>query len=475
MIVSKKEMIELEKNTGLSEEELIKKAGFRCAKEIAKRTNLDHKILVFCGKGNNGQDGLELARHLSDWGYNIHVALVFEQGTDIQRIQNKSSMLIELNSALKQIKEFDLLIDCIFGFSFHLPISCELAHLFDQINESQVPVYSIDLNSGMEADTGRVAQSTIKSKITFALGAYKVSHKLRKDHQCFEKCILIPLDFKPVKTLYEEMDHEKIKKILPIKKEDSHKTQNGRCLIYAGSEGMAGAAVLCLQGVKASGAAYIRAYISRSIYPILANHAISTVFHFIEKTTIDELLLQSDAIVSGPGNTRDNQFEKTMHKLLQCSLPQVVDASALRWLSDHLNLIKESKKTLILTPHLGEFSALCKKSVDEIKQNKLEIMKDFVKEYPCVLVLKGPCTIVMNAQGRTYINQTGNCRLAKAGSGDVLAGLIGGFLSQHCDAFEAASAAVWLHGKAADQSSISPYGFLPEHISQEIEQMMHSQ
>lgn len=472
MIVTKREMIALEKNTGLIEEELIKKAGFRCAKEIAKRTNLNHKILIFCGKGNNGQDGLELASHLSDWGYNIHVVLVFEQKTNIQRFQDKSSLILDLNSALNHLNEFDLIVDCIFGFSFHLPLSSDLSLLFNKINQSNVPVYSIDLNSGMEADTGRASDNTIKSKITFALGAHKVCHMLRKDHQCFDECVLIPLDFTPVKTLHEEMCHEKLKKLLPIKKEDSHKSQNGRCLIHAGSEGMAGAAALCLQGAAASGASYIRAYINQSIYAILAHHTISTVFHFKEKTNINELLLQCDAIVSGPGCTLDTLFEEAMYKLMDCSLPQVLDASALRWLSNHKNLIKKSKAPLILTPHLAEFSALCQKSISEIKQNKLDIMKEFVEEYPCILVLKGPCTVVMDPQGKIYINQTGNARLAKAGSGDVLAGLIGGFLAQHCDPFDAAMAAVWLHGKAADQSSHSPYGFLPEQITQEIEQIL---
>ena len=177
MIVTKKEMIELENKTGSTENQLIEKAGFRCAKEIAKRTYKDNKILILCGKGNNGQDGLEIALHLSKWQYNVHVALIYPEKTNLHRLNDKTDLIVE--DYLNHLNSYDLIVDCIFGFSFHLPLSTELSLLFDQINQASARVYSIDINSGMEADTGRISFSTIHSDITFALGALKPCHLLR--------------------------------------------------------------------------------------------------------------------------------------------------------------------------------------------------------------------------------------------------------------------------------------------------------
>lgn len=473
MIATKNQMLEMEKATGLSERALIEKVGRKTAGAIAKRCTPSQHLVMLCGTGNNGQDGLAIATHLFQWDYAITVVLVDPEHTDLSFFPLPNSVYLSLELWTDQLDQYDVLIDCVYGFGFQLPLCDQLISLFNAINESNLLVYSVDLNSGLEADTGCCAPCALHSQITFALGALKPAHLLNKEHGLFDEVVLIDLDLTEEPSCYQQMDKQRMLKILPKKAVNSYKSQNGQCLNIAGSKGMAGACLLSTKAAMISGVGYMHVLLEEEIYPVVATQALSAVYHFPKETALSVLLQKADAVLAGCGCNGMPQFFSLMEQLMDdCSLPLVLDAWALRWLADHMELCSTYKGPLILTPHLGEFAALSKKTIREINDQKLTLTRLFCEEHDCILVLKGPNTLIMHPDGRCYINQTGNPKLAKAGSGDVLAGLIVGLMAQHTDPFEACMLAVWLHGLAADESKKSEWTFLPEDILDEVQRIL---
>ncbi|MBQ1476622.1 MAG: NAD(P)H-hydrate dehydratase [Erysipelotrichaceae bacterium] len=238
----------------------------------------------------------------------------------------------------------------------------------------------------------------------------------------------------------------------PIRRADSNKFDNGRVFLIGGSYGMAGAAILNILGARSAGASYIDVLLPEEIYPIAAVREITAVYHpdDCEKDRIGIAALQKAKAVSfGSGMTNHPKKRKYLKYLSEnVKVPLVVDAEGLRILADHPTY----SKNMILTPHLGEFSALTRLSVDEIQKDRENIAISFAKEKNITLVLKGPGTLVVDAKGRLYRNDSGNEALARAGSGDVLTGMIAGLCSLYDDAYQAVSDAVWLHGHLSDEA-----------------------
>lgn len=459
MIVTRQQMIQCELNSNLSVDELMEMAGRQCAYAIMDEINQDDTVLIISGKGNNGGDGFVIARILMQNHYHVQVYLAENDITsDTARMMAdllNPSIFID-DEIMNMIDTADVIVDCIYGFSFHGSIHPEMAGLFDAINQSEAKVFSIDINSGLEADTGRKDPHTICSDITLVLGHYKIAHLLQKDHQCFKECRLLDLSLPaPSKSSIFEMNEIRFRKLLPIKAIDSYKGVNGRTLCLAGSSNTAGAALLCAQAAWKTGIGYLHVCSEPNVLTLMTQTFPVTVTHCVHETSLTHLLQQLDSIVTGCGCDTMENYEEILLQLLEDStLPMVVDAYGLRVLSDHMNALDASRAPLILTPHLGEFSDLCSLSVHEIMKNRVQIAKQFAQEHGVTLVLKGPHTIVASSQGDLYINQTGHQNLAKAGSGDVLSGLIGGFCAQNIDPFTASCMAVWMHGKASDLSTV---------------------
>lgn len=238
----------------------------------------------------------------------------------------------------------------------------------------------------------------------------------------------------------------------PKRKDDSHKFQNGHILIVAGSYGMAGACIFNIIGARSIGASYIEVYLPKDIYEIVAKNEISAVYHpdIYEKEDIFNNL-KVKAISFGSGLSNLENCDKYLKQLLcNSNVPLCIDAHGLHILADHDDYFSLNKN-MILTPHLGEFSLLTKLSVEEINKNKEEIAINYAKKHGVILVLKGPNTLVINKDGQLYINDSGNSALAKAGSGDVLTGMITGLSALYEDSYLAVKDAVWLHGHLADE------------------------
>ena len=255
------------------------------------------------------------------------------------------------------------------------------------------------------------------------------------------------------------MNREEFLSHYPKRKKDSNKYDNGVVLFLSGSYGMAGAALLNLIGARSAGASYIHSYVPHEIYPIVASKEITSVYHPYDvenKDLVKGLSLNKiDSVCFGSGINQLNYKKEYLSDLLnRCEVPFVVDAEGLRLLAEDESLYEKNRK-LILTPHLGEFSALTHLSVREIEKDRENIAVNFAKEKKVNLVLKGMNTLVISPEGEVYINDSGSEALARAGSGDVLSGMITGLCALYDDMYTAVKDSVWLHGHLCDMAMSS--------------------
>ncbi len=464
MILEKKQIRQAEQASGLSEEQLMEKAGCRCAELILDRYP-QRSFLLLCGQGNNGGDGLVIARQLSGKGRSITVVLMqnevrtaaalqaLKQLPSCCQIQKLSELDEQQFASLLELA--DLLIDCVFGIGFHAPLPEALRPWFQLINRCRTPLVSIDINSGMEADSSGGDPDALNSDLTLALGALKPVHLFSREHGKMKQILEVGLGFSQMRpSSWVQLDVLQIIRMLPKLHENDYKSTTGRLGVIAGSQGMIGAAQFNLEAASALGCGMIHLISDPDLMLPLQISCPHVLFHSTSQTESELTALcgRWDAACAGSGCDRMAQIEKLLDFLLhQTSLPLTLDAFALRLLSQHPDWL--CRPRLILTPHPGEFSALCGASVEDIQRNRLFFARQFATTHHVTLVLKGANTVVAGADGRIYVNQTGNPALAKAGSGDLLTGLIAALSARGLNDFEASCAGVWLQGTAADKAA----------------------
>ncbi|MBQ2309982.1 MAG: NAD(P)H-hydrate dehydratase [Erysipelotrichales bacterium] len=252
------------------------------------------------------------------------------------------------------------------------------------------------------------------------------------------------------------MNEQEFFEHFPLRKANSHKSSNGVIVLIGGSFGMAGAAILNILGARSVGTGYIHCVTAESVYPIVASHEITAVYHprtdgLPLVALPGDFLEKADAVSYGSGcaNLLSKEGD-VLHLLTKTECPFVLDAEGLRVLAKHPDYLKKAKGPVILTPHLGEFAALTGKTVEEIVENREELAVDYAVKNGVILVLKGPKTLVVSPDGDLTINNSGNEALAQAGSGDVLTGIITGMCAKVADPYQAACMGVWFHGHLAD-------------------------
>ena len=241
----------------------------------------------------------------------------------------------------------------------------------------------------------------------------------------------------------------------PVRRSDSNKFDNGRVLLIAGSYGMAGACILNIIGARSVGASYIDVSLPGDIYPIVASNEVTAGYH-PDDLSRDEIDLPSlhkaGAVAFGSGLTNHPKKETYLNSVLkEVKVPVIVDAEGLRILAGHPKFY-HLNSNMILTPHLGEFSALTGLPIEDIEKDRIKIATQFAKDHGVILVLKGPNSLIVNRDASYVVNDSGNEALARAGSGDVLTGMIAGLCSLYSDPYQATVDAVWLHGYLADEA-----------------------
>ena len=454
-----------EKELGISSLILMETAAYGAAQKIIALEPKPKKIVVFTGNGGNGGDGYACARHLFVAGYNICVKPVFEVKNKGDALINKEIAkkmgLISEENIIKLANEADIIIDAVLGLGFNGKILSEVLEYINIINEAPAIKIALDGPTGVDLDTG-LASEAVKADLTLAFGAKKVGHVLLPGSEFCGKIeiinISIPNNF--FTPYLEELTEPEIAP-RPIR---SHKGTFGRVTAFAGSKKMPGAAVLLCRAAYKSGAGLVCAPVVPDVARAIHNHlpeAIAT--QVLEKdgsyfdvysaqTEIDK----SDAIAIGPGIGRLSDTMKFAADVIQYTVskkkPIVIDADALYALPNKINA------NAIITPHPGEMSTLCGLSVQEILKDPVSIASNFAKKRGLVVVLKDARSIISSPDGRNFVNTTGTAALAKAGSGDVLTGVIAALLAQGYSALDAAVLGAYLHGKAGSKADLNERG-----------------
>lgn len=453
---------------------LMENAAIACFEEIVKLESVKN-VAVICGKGNNAGDGFAIARHLKNHGIDVKVYLVsgsdfsndalinFEiiskMGIEIVEIYN--TVLFEL-----EIKTFDLIVDAIFGTGIRGEISGLIYDVINVINNSNKYVLSVDIPSGIDADSGRVCGICIKASKTVTFAAYKKGLVLFPGADfCGEiivKGISIPQYIIENQNINIELiDNEFIRGIMPERRKNSHKGDYGKVLIIGGSEGLSGAVCLAAEACVKSGAGLVTVAVSKDLNPIIETKltepmslALPCVDGHLEKAAahiLTNIVNDFDAVLFGCGIGRSSDIEYILSEILKvCEIPLIIDADGLFILSKNKSMLDRCKCNLILTPHEAEMSRLCDLTIEDIKNNRIEISENYATHNGVTLILKGAHTIVTSPCGKQYININGNCGMATGGSGDVLAGVVTAFVARGINETDASALAVYIHSKAAD-------------------------
>ena len=426
----------------------------------------EQNVFVFCGTGNNGGDGLAVARMLAEAGIQVSCFLLGESAplskdcainkARFEGIQSIKSIHSEKD--FPSIKQNDTVIDALFGSGLNRPLQGLLAALVEHINNSKATIYAVDIPSGLYADkmleAGAVA---IKANYTFTFHAPKLVFMLPDYEQYIGKWKVLDIGLSKegeaqIETTYHfTTEHD----LQFLKKEESHfahKGTYGHALIAAGSYGMMGAAVLCTKAALRSGCGLVSVATATCGYTIMQTAVPEAMVTITENENViscpgDVSKYNAVAIGSGIGTSilAKDALEEV---LLQKPKHLVLDADALNIISLLMELLEQLPADTIITPHPGEFRRLAGDWANDFE--KLELLKNFSIQHKLIVVLKGAHTAVALPDGTVHFNSTGNNGMAKGGSGDVLTGVIVSLLAQGYSPSQAAIAGVYVHGLAGD-------------------------
>lgn len=473
-IVNGQQMKELDYDTihsyGIASLVLMERAALAVTEELKKSFDTG-KILIICGSGNNGADGMAAARilHLEGYRVDLYLAGKIESFTQEAKIQWK----IAGNYGISVVNNFNpgeytSIVDAVFGVGLSREVTGTYRELFDRVNQSQVPVLAADIPSGICSSTGKVMGTAIKATktVTFAYakaglylypGAYYSGNVIVRDIGIYGQK---PGAFYALDE--NEMDW------LPPRRPDGNKGTFGKILIAAGSKNMGGAAYFSAKAALLTGAGMVRIFTEESNRVILQQlfpEAMLTTY--CQGDPREDVIRQltgamdwADAAVIGPGIGTAAEAQWILEELVRenTEKPLVIDADGLNLLAGHLTLLTECSRPYILTPHMGEMSRLSGFPIRELKEQMRECLEQFwnrlnlLSKISPVVVLKDARTMTMTDDKTCYLNLTGNSGMATAGSGDVLSGMIAGLLAQGTERKKAAPLGVWLHGKAGDSA-----------------------
>lgn len=461
---------------------LMENAGIRTVEVITEMLEgiEDKKIVVVAGKGNNGGDGLVIARQLINGGAEAVVFVMAEPEdfTADTRINYEILQKMKVNICrlykqedvdrfAKIIGEAELIVDSIYGIGFKGLLSDFEADVINMINQSRVPVIAVDIPSGVEADTGKVHNTAVKACHTVTFAAPKLGHFIEPG-QDFTGNLTVA-DISIPRFLLAEDDlknnlitEDIVKPYITKRKRESHKGTYGHVLVLGGAIGMAGAVSMASYAALRCGAGLVTAAVPESLLSVVAGFGPEIMTVPLGETgkaaialealpAIENLLGTVSVCAVGCGMSRYMEAKQVLNFILEKSgVPLVIDADGINALAEDLSILKNRQVPVVLTPHPGEMARLVKKSIKEVQADRLEIARSFAEEWNVTLVLKGNKTIVAMPNGDAYINITGNPGMATAGSGDVLCGIIAGFIAQGLNPQTAAVAGVYVHGLAGD-------------------------
>lgn len=455
---------------GIQSSDLMDRAADAVFKKIRFSLAKSEKVLIISGPGNNGGDALGVARLLITSGYTvITVVCAFgkelskDAALQLERLKNIPESRIEYPSTAKEIpwdEEYDIIIEGLFGSGLNRPLEGDFAKVVQLMNNQTAPVISIDLPGGLfgEDNIGNNPLNIVKANYVIGLQFPKLAFLLPENEQYIEKWDLVDIGIhtqtiNEIETPFHFTQASDVQSLLHKRPKFSHKGQYGKCLLIAGSKGMAGAAILAARGALRSGAGLLTLRVPQELYSIIQTAVPEALVQTYEKDTIWDETCSLDswtAMAVGPGLGKNRAKTELLKNILNKKPARlVIDADALNMLAEERSLLDLLPEGSILTPHPGEFDRLAGKTFSTGYERLADAIR-FATAYNIHLVLKGAYTACINPEGSCHFNSTGNPGMATGGCGDVLTGIIVSLLSQGYSSEESCILGTYLHGFCGD-------------------------
>lgn len=469
------EMAQIDRYTideiGIPEMVLMERAALSVFDYIKSNYSVKSKTLIVVEGGNNGADGLAVARLMHTAGYYVEVYYVNSISKTSKSFD--AQMNIAKKLGIKFADEiinygYDLIVDAMFGVGLSRAVMGKHAEAVNQINEIPAFKLAIDIPSGIDASTGFVMGTAVHADATVTFGLIKLGHIMGIGNEYSGKVIVADIGFPEkaisfVRPKLYAYDDEDVDRLLPFRKSDTHKGSYGKIGVIGGYTNMAGAALFAAEAAYRMGCGLVRVCTvtdNREIIQTKLPEALLTTFNpqqiESQREALKAMLSWSDVIIIGPGLGRGEYADYLVERVLRkFDKTVIIDADAINALADNHHWLDGTKARVIITPHLLEMSRLTGQKTGDIKADKFDVAKRFSKEHNIIVVLKDSRTIVSNGESQAYINITGNNGMATGGSGDVLTGIIASLVGQGMTEFEAAKLGVCMHGLAGQEASIS--------------------
>lgn len=488
LVVTSQEMRELDRLTieqyRVPSLQLMENAGAAVAEALLARFGRQAQagVLVVCGKGNNGGDGLVVARHLKKKGIACEAVLLARKeeispdaAENLRRFLKVSGKVYEGGEPLPllrgRLKGKKLIVDAILGTGLKENVRGVYAEAIALIDSSGLPVLAVDIPSGLDGDTGMPLGTSIKAEMTVALGYPKLGEVIYPGVAYVGELAVADIGIRKeaveaVRPRAELLEEEEVGRLVPDRDADSHKGTYGHLLVFAGSRGKTGAAILSTRAGLRTGAGLVTLASARSLNGIFAGALVEAMTELLAENANEEIVPPSDqdwlrlldrktAVVFGPGvGVTDSTRTALWWLLRNLDMPLVVDADGLSLIAGDIRRLAGAKRPPVLTPHPGEMARLIGADTAAVNGDRVGVARSFADKHRCYLVLKGARTVIATPEGRIFINSSGNPGMASGGMGDVLAGILGGLLAQGFRVEDALKLGVYVHGFAGDRAAM---------------------
>ena len=454
---------------GIAEEILMENAGIAAINVLQNESDIKgRKFVVFCGSGNNGGDGL-----LHSLGYQVKVFLLADKNkfrgaaqTNMVIIDKLPIEVFNLKNAAaakKDVAHCDLIVDAIFGTGLDRDVAGLAADVIALINKSKKKVLSLDIPSGVNGNTGQILGVAVKADYTATFGLPKIGNMFYPGYELGGGLFVSHISFPPSLTESNDLQIATNDYVaLPQRPSEAYKGSVGDVLFIAGAVGYYGAPYFAAMSFLKAGGGYARLAAPQSMIGKLAVKGREIVYLPQEETAAGsiavkcknkllEASVKMDMVVIGPGLSLQEETVRLVKELVRAiKVPLLIDGDGLTAIAENLEILRSRKAATILTPHLGEMARLTGRPAAEISAAKIAVLQETAKKLNSIIVLKGAHSLIGCADGRVYINLSGNAGMATAGSGDVLTGCIAAMYGLGLKPDEATRKAVFLHGYAGD-------------------------
>jgi NAD(P)H-hydrate epimerase len=457
-------------------------------------------VAVIAGRGNNGGDGFVMARYLFQQGVKVSVFLLSERsrvegdaranldllgpiGVPVTEIADQEAF----ESGKSTLLHHHIFIDAILGTGLSSDVRGFFRHVIEWINYTGKPVFAVDIPSGISSETGRVCGVCARAAATATFALAKCGHMIHPGAEYTGRLRIVDIGIPPaiveaVGPRQILLTPQMVSDFLPRRAAGAHKGTTGHLLVVAGAPGKSGAAAMTALSAMRAGAGLVTLAVPGGLNPVLepqvtevmTSPLAETVDGTLGEDALDRILALGEGkqcMAVGPGIGTGEETRRLVRRLVaESPLPLVIDADGLNCLAGEVEVIDRAGAPVVLTPHPGEMARLSGLSTRQIQADRIGCTRSFAEKHDVVLVLKGSATVVAAPDGRCFVNPTGNSGMASGGMGDVLTGLVAGWITQGLDPLAASCAAVFLHGRAADvlADEIGPIGYLATDVMFEV-------